>query len=77
MSFCVSEGELDTLEQKQGFSLCLRGRLCVLEHLGRCATMRNPQQMKRANGYFSVLIEEPLCILVVSQQGHIDIHMLL
>lgn len=37
--------------------------------------MRNPQQMKRANGYFSVLIEEPLCILVVSQQGHIDIHM--
>lgn len=47
---------------------------CVLGRLRWCATTRNPQWMKRTNGCFFCVDRRTLCILVLSQQGQIDIH---
>lgn len=80
MSFYISEGEIDTLKHKQAFVLCLRGRMCVCVCVGAPQVVRLDEKSSADEESKWVLFcvdRRTLCILVLSQQGQIDIHTLL
>lgn len=73
-AFYLSEGERETLKSKQDLVLCLRCLCaCVPQEV---AATKNPQQhMKRRKqiSTFSMLIERPRYVPVLSQQAKVDV----